>query len=173
MPTVPLKPGQLGPALREQAKMFPQAVRRGLIGAARRGQTHMVRKTPTDQGQLRNSWGVRQIPEPTLANIAPHAGIVERGARPHPVSDAGMLELEAWALRNPEVIAAFQDDGKGRLRTREQAARAAAGAIAWKLRHHGQEPTYFVRNELEALTRYIRPEVIRELERMMAKVAGK
>lgn len=169
MSTFVVTPEKLSEILREQAREFPQAVRKGMVAAARRGQAHMPKKTPTDMGQLRNSWRLRQVPDVALMNDAPHAGIVELGARPHKVSDAGMLALEEWALRHAEVIAAFQDDGKGRMRTREEAARAAAHAIAWKIRHEGQKPTYFLRNELERLTSFVPAEIAREMAKAIAE----
>jgi hypothetical protein len=154
--------------LAHQARALPQAVRRGAFAGAMRGKAHMPKKTPTDMGQLRNSWRVGTVGGVSLYNDAPHAGILEQGARPHPVSDVGMLALEAWAMRHPDVLAAFSDDGKGHLRTMEAAARAAAHAVAWKLRHQGQAPTYFTRSEMDSLTKYAKAEIQREIKKELS-----
>jgi len=164
--TFTLTPDELARVMRRHAKEAPEAVRRGMRAGARRGAAHMPKKTPTDMGQMRNSW---RVSGDRLYNDAPPVGILEAGARPHPVSDAGMLALEAWALRHPSVLAAFSDDGKGRMRTRQQAAQAAAAAIAWKLRTQGQKATYFTLNELPALRRFARQEVARELTKYFQK----
>lgn len=162
MPTFTITPRQLSAELRNQARELPKVVRRGLYGAARRGQAHMVGKTPTDQGQLRNSWratnrgeGGRFTVGATLRNEAPHAGIVELGARPHRVSADGMAALIAWAMR--------------KLGANEAEAKRIAAAIAWKLRSRGQEPTFFVRNELRALGAFVGPEVDRLMRQYFAR----
>lgn len=141
---------------------------RGLIRAAQRGKAHMVKKTPTDQGQLRTSWKARGR---LLTNDAPHAGIVEMGARPHPVSRAGVEAIKRWAQRNLGL--GKVRDTKGRFvkttkATRdylEQEAWGVAWAIAAKIRREGQKPTFFIRSQLGELTKIAKQEVERVLKR--------
>jgi hypothetical protein len=130
-----------GVLVRQHAKNMDR-IDRGLIRAAKRGKAHMVKVTPTDQGQLRNSW---QAQGRLLRNDAPHAGIVELGARPHGVNNAGMLALIAWAKRHGAST--------------EKEAKAMAWGIAMKLRRVGQRATHFVRNELVELTKIAKVEV--------------
>ncbi len=159
-------------------KRIINRIEMGLASAARRGRTHMVPRTPTDQGQLRNSW---RVDGQLLRNTAPHAGIVELGARPHPVSKEGFLALVEWAKRHGLGGARrqFQRGGRTRIQGPQQAffaygewfvdadapaAKVALGIVR-KIRHHGQAPTYFVRDELPALTKIAKTEVERKLRK--------
>lgn len=153
MATINLTPEQLDAVLVKQAREFPEVMRRGAVAGARRGQAHMVGKTPTDQGQMRNSWRVHERPTPKLENDAPHAGIVEAGARPHPVSREGVEALAGWAHRQ--------------LGLDEATAVRVARAIAMRIARDGQAPTYFVRGELEALAGLVPREVMRVLKKLL------
>jgi hypothetical protein len=153
MATIHMTPEQLERALREQAKAFPDVMRKGATAAARRGQSHMVGKTPTDQGQARNSWRVHHGAVPKLENDAPHAGIIEMGARPHKVSAEGIENIAGWARRQ--------------LGLGEKAALSFAHALAKKIERVGQAPTYFVRNELKELAGLVPREVMRELRKLL------
>jgi nucleoid-associated protein YgaU len=155
MPTIKLDdPSKLGSLLKQAGAAMPRVMRNASLGAARRGQALMPKKGPTDQGQLRNSWRVREVPDVALVNDAPHAGIVEAGARPHPVSREGIDALTGWAMRQLGVS--------------EKEARGIAFAIAARMKTEGQEPTYFIRDSLAELRDFLRPEVVRQLERLFA-----
>lgn len=157
MPTFVLKPEELAGMLRAQARALPQAARLGVRAGAMRGQAHMPKQTPVDQGQLRNSWrvqttqGFEGAAQAALYNDAPHAGIVEQGARPHAVSQEGIEALAAWAQR--------------KLGLDEKAARGVAYAIAAKLKEQGQAPTYFTRGQMPELTRLAVNEVLRYIRK--------
>lgn len=132
-------------AMRNQQK----AIERGVLRAKTLGLTILVERSPVDQGQLRAAW---RITEDGIINDAPHAGIVENGARPHPVGPAGILALTDWAMRHGA--------------TDEQEAEAIAHAIAWKIRHHGQAPTYFVRDSQRELRKILKVEVEQQLKKL-------
>jgi hypothetical protein len=163
--TIAMTPRQLAAVLKSQEKSLPRAVTKGLRAGAMRGLAHMPGKTPTDQGQLRNGWRASASDRdargrflstggvPRLYNDAPHAGIVESGARPHPVSEEGMDELRLWAMR--------------KLGVDEKEGKRIAEAIAWKLRTDGQEPTYFTRAEIPALLQFAEQELDRELKKVI------
>jgi hypothetical protein len=111
----------------------------------------------------------------TLENNAPHAGIIEHGARPHPVSAEGFLNIFDWAWRHGM---------RGRSRSRRKkaetwvapgyeirffgneipAAKAALGIVR-KINREGQKPTYFIRNELPKLGRIMNAEVRKQLRK--------
>ena len=157
MSIVPVPPGRLGPVLRAHRAAVSRAMKTGMKLGAQRGRTHLVQKTPVDTGQMKNAWEVQRAGGGyDVDNTAPHAGIVERGARPHSVSDAGILALERWAMRQLGV----KD---------EQEAHAVAMGIAWKIRNRGQEPTWVVRDSLDDLRRYLGEET----DRAIRKVADK
>lgn len=163
MTTFVLKPEELAGVLKAQARALPQAVRLGVRAGAMRGQAHMPKQTPVDQGQLRNSWrvGVTQgfegSVQAALYNDAPHAGIVEQGARPHAVSQEGIEALAAWAQR--------------KLGLDEKAARGVAYAIAAKIKAEGQAPTYFTRGQMPELTRLTANEVLRRIRQEIERGA--
>lgn len=155
MPTFVIRPEQLAGVLKEQATALPQAVRRGARAGAMRGQAHMPKQTPVDMGQLRNSWRVSEAGGTRLYNDAPHAGIVEQGARPHPVSREGIEALAAWAHR--------------KLGLDEKAAMRVAHAIAAKIKAQGQAPTYFTRGQMPELTRLAANEMLREIRKTLER----
>lgn len=161
MPTFVLKADELAGLLKEQARALPQAARLGVRAGAMRGQAHMPKQTPVDMGQLRNSWrvgitqGFEGSAQAALYNDAPHAGIVERGARPHPVSSEGIEALTAWAQR--------------KLGLDEKAARGVAFAIAARLKERGQAPTYFTRGQMPELTRLAVNEVLRSIRKELER----
>jgi hypothetical protein len=78
---------------------------------------------------------------------APHAGIVEMGARPHWVPLGPLLD---WARRHAESEA--------------EAQRLARGTQL-KISREGQKPTYWVRRSLPAQKKILKGEVERELKR--------
>ncbi len=182
-------PGQLG-RLNQSVR---RAIARGALRGAHRGRAIIVRETPTDQSQLKQAWKVSpgsgfgatgsKIPVTlvlaSLDNLAPHAGIVELGARPHRVSAEGIQSIADWAYRNLEFEAAagpVQRGTGGRRafdrKTREQMALDVAHAIAWKIRHEGQEPTYFVKRNLENLEKAVRVEIDKAIEEVSKRGGG-
>jgi hypothetical protein len=137
------------------------AVRRAVVqgsneGAAR-GASLLRSRTPVDQGQARAAWSVVRAAGEELARIindAPHIGIIEGGARPHPVGREGMEALRAWAWRHRASFGIVTKSGKA---ARGDAARAASDGIAWaiarKIKARGQRATYFVRDSMDDVRR--------------------
>jgi hypothetical protein len=179
-------PQQLARRLKSRHKATLKGIARGALRGAQRGRTLLVRATPTDQGQLKVGWTVHPGDRSLLSgkrtmksrlfggrladlrNRAPHAGVVERGARPHYVSEEGKQALAAWAMRNMGLRSLVYSGpvkrgtgGRRRLNRdmREAAAREIAEAIAWKIAHEGQKPTYFVKSRLDELYRLTEAEV--------------
>lgn len=184
MATVVIQEKQLPGELRRRAKQVRMAIQRGAIRGAHRGKRLITMLTPVDRGELKNSWKVAKInPRATaltgflgdqeivrLWNLAPHAGIVELGARPHKVSDAGMLALEDWVWRNRASIGLTTKSGRAQSGAKARtAARSIAWAIAWKIRRKGQKPTYFIRNNLRNLRAMCVVEVDRAIKRQASK----
>ena len=174
---------QLPEALARGEQRFERALYRGLRRGAERGRAIIVPKTPTDLGQLRASWKVKaadMVAE--LINDAPHAGIVELGARPHKVSPEGWQAIYEWVRRHPELYGEKKARTKvsgtlselaklGPFRGIDPEITAITNAIVQKIRRRGQKPTNFVRNNLEALRKALIKEVERQLE-LATKAAG-
>lgn len=159
------------------------------------GKRHLVKLSPTDRGDLRRSWRVttkRIRPRggsgrpAILINDAPHAGIIEGGARPHPVSQEGIMSIAGWVARKrrrpkarkrtappsrktsgsrPDASTRKQRKSKGPSKSDIQIAHA----IAWKIRREGQKPTFFVRKELETLSRIANEQVAIKVRRIASK----
>lgn len=157
-------------------RALDQAARRkmriALQSGAERGRSIMVRRTPVDTGHMRAAWRVFMTAlgneAAKLTNDHPAIGVVEAGARPHPVSDLGILAIERWVGRHPDIWQGAQSGPGGRMLTREQAISAITHGIVWKLRTEGQEPTYFVRDALPHLRRAIAREVMRMMRELLA-----
>lgn len=195
----PLAPEQLAGALAKGKAGLMDAVRRGVRNSARRGRAHLVRVTPKDSGLLKASWkdtttgpGATSTTVAMVYNDAPYAGIVEAGARPHPVSEEGQLAIYEWVKRhfgfqaigsgkNRKIRAVSLDmqtanaPGEGRVRPKLGGKLGElnmsielvriAEAIIHKLRTKGQAPTYFVKNSLPDLESFLADEVSRAVER--------
>lgn len=115
----------------------PGAIIRGLNRGAMEGQRILVQRTPRATGSTAARWRVKRgkgRTPPELENLAPHVGILDLGARPHPVSAEGLAALVRWAQLQLGL-------------TRAEAVKAAS-AIAWKIRKKGAKPTYFVRDSM-------------------------
>jgi hypothetical protein len=178
------------------------ALLRGGIAGAHRGRAIIVRRTPTDLGQLKASWKVRQpvvsadaklqtISE--LKNDAPHVMVVELGARPHAVNPQGWSAIYEWVRRHPELYTGsgkksdptWQGPNVPKMR-RTKKLRAAGplrpfqgpdpeltaitNAIVWKIRKHGQKPTYFIRNSIPDLENALRIEIDRALAKAQERI---
>lgn len=88
----------------------------------------------------------------TVINDAPHAGIIELGARPHPVSKEGVLAIAAWVRRklHPKDESGSVIMGKNGKPKKfgEDAALRIAYAIAENIKKFGQKPHYVMMNAL-------------------------
>jgi len=104
MSTVRVNLKQLGASLLKHEGIRQEAMRRGMAAGADRGVALLVRKSKSVVylGEFQNSWHVpmrRDRNTVTVRNDAPHAGIIEAGARAHGVNGAGRLALREWVLR--------------------------------------------------------------------------
>lgn len=153
MASISIKPSQLAGALRAEARHVRGAIKTGAMRAANRGKGVLVERTKEADkvglGQyIRSFEALRGTSSTTLAmlvNTAPMAGVIELGARPHPVSDEGREAIARWAIR--------------KLGVSEEEAKAIANGVAWKLRHKGQKGTYIFKNAQAELTKIFAHEV--------------
>lgn len=131
--------------LEKLSKQGYQAAKREASANARR---LLARRTPVDTGQLKNSWHVNKE---GVRNDAPHAGVIEKGARPHKVNRQGIESLTAWAMRQ--------------LGVGPEQAKAVAWGIAKRLEARGQEGTYFVENSIPDIARALKKAVERQIRK--------
>lgn len=112
--------------------------------SAQRTLRKVSKDSPVDRGEYKHGWSVRRAlgNHPHLANDAPHAGIIELGARPHWAPFAPLYE---WAQRKAADIGIAPPDVYG-----------FAKAVQAKIAAEGQAPKFIMRNRLDDATRYLR-----------------
>lgn len=189
-----LRPEDLSAVLASHEKNMPRAIRDGLSMAAHRGRALLVRMSPVDMGVYKNSWRVRHSSNglPDILNDAPHAGIVELGARPHHVSAEGIEALTAWVKRHigtPTQGPHWQRPNYGpklpsqpgpkmprragaSLPSVDKEARAMAWAIAKKIEKYGQVGYYVVERAMPQLARFAVQEVSRSVTKLINSGGG-
>ncbi len=152
MITVRCNPASLGARLRAKAQRDRGALGRASTAAAYRYMRYLQqesdRRGVTYMGQWKRGWRVVKTDRGALLhNDCPYAGVIEAGARPHAVSQAGRDAIARWAARKlgldrPEAV-------------------AAAGGIAAKIAQVGQAPTWIVRDSLGVARRFFAVEFAR------------
>jgi len=146
-------PTEFARDINKRMRELPRSIRRSLVAGAHRGRALLSKRTPTDLGQMRNSWRVvvtKDNQNIILINDAPHAGIIEEGARPHNVNFEGRLAIERWAMRQLGVD--------------RKIAAAVTEGIVNKLQRHGQKGHYIVRDALPTMRLLAKKEVERRLK---------
>lgn len=177
---------QLPTALDQGEERIRRAITYGAIAGAHRGRALIVKRTPTDMGQLRGSWKVKEHPtaiagSATLAeliNDAPHIALVELGSRPHKVSAEGWAALYEWVRRHYRNAGGtggqFRLGGSGRMKPRRAAVAgpfrgddpdltSITWAIVNKIKREGTKPTLFVYNSLPELAAVMATELDRAI----------
>ena len=143
---------QLAKLLEKRAQESPEVFRRASVVAAQRARTALVKKTPVDQGIMKNAWHtVTTADGARVENLAPHAGIVEGGARPHPVSAEGIAALTEWAIR------------KGYAKDEKEAAPIVWGIVK-RLKTEGQKGLFIARDLLPQASRWLGEEFVAQLK---------
>lgn len=169
----------LARAMRREAKKVPRVLVVSGQRAAYRGKARLIAATDekriVDMGQFKNSFhvqkGAHDLPA-VLYNDAPMAGVIELGARPHPVSQEGIEAIAAWARRTMglsqvEVSGPVMKGSGGRKKfargVQDDIAMGIAISIARKIKAKGQEGRFVFHDELGTLRKYWREEFERAL----------
>lgn len=98
------------------------------------------RATPKDLGALRDGWKtVKATNGSTIANSAPYAQDVEKGAGPRQLGDAERAAVAAWAKRHTRPGASVRQQNIGISRLIKQ------------LEYTGQKPQFFVKKVMPKL----------------------
>lgn len=182
---------QLPAALDLGERRIRRAIASGATAGAHRGRAVIVKRTPTDLGQLRASWRVKSGseefhgPDTTLAeliNDAPTIAMVELGSRPHKVNPEGWLAIYEWVRRH---YRGGELGGTGRARKQrstddsrpfhgpDPVISKITSAIVWRIRKRGQKPTFFVRNSMDQLRAVMAFELQRAIGTVIASMGGK
>ncbi len=152
--TIDIEAKKLAAALKADGKRRSKAIFDAAIGAARKFKALLVQRTDemgiTDMGGLKNSWKAERTENGAMVfSDCPYAGIVELGARPHPVSIEGQEAIAQWAVR--------------KLGVDPKEAKSVAFLICRKIAREGQKPKYLVAEALPAASIYYKD----ELERLL------
>lgn len=160
MPTIVITPKELGPALRREGKRGPAAVKAAGRAASWRLKRHIVQAIDkagiTDEGVLKG--GIRVIETGARGNVqttsgvtgdAPHTGIIELGARPHPVSAEGREAIKAWCMRKLDLD--------------EKEAERATFLICRKIAREGAKGHHIFRDSMPFARTYFAEELVRIL----------
>lgn len=201
MATITVDAGKLGAVIKADCKRLPDVMRQALYAAAQRGRSHLVSVSPVDRGVLKNAWRIATIFGGfEVINDAPYAGVIERGARPHTISEEGMESLTAWVYRKillgttKKAKQAAVKRARAKLRRREsyskgfvgpkqsaaavaqtdlmKEARRIAEAIRRKIEKFGQEGQYQVRDSMPLLTKILGTMIAEKLTAYYAKGGG-
>ena len=201
--TVRVNIKNLGATLIKHEGIRQEAMRRGMAAGADRGQALMVRKSKgvNYMGQFMNSWHVpmrRDRNTVTVRNDAPHAGIIEAGARKHGVNAAGRAALLEWVLTviAPQVqgpgssfakrhtlnLARRAARGQAPSRMRLGTAFAVVGAlkeaegivfrICQRIANEGVKGHWIVKDNLDQLGAYATAEIMREIRQAAGAMAA-
>lgn len=160
MATYRIDASQVARALKAEDARTVSAIKKGAYRAAMRGKGHLVgaakKKGKVDLGQYINSFQVARRGDGivVLYNDSPIAGVIELGARPHPVSEEGQFAIREWVRR--KLLGVSEE-----LAEQNDEVEAIARAIVEKIRRYGQEPTYIFRDEQAVLSGFVKEEVER------------
>jgi len=123
------------------------SVTRGVIRAL----PEIIKNSPVDTGQYANSWDVREDEKSvTIGNYAPHAPIIEFGARPFRPPLPPLLEWAKRVLRDPSQPPEYSSAVWGlAIYTRN------------KIEKYGQEPKHIMTNQIPVIIGYIDEELKR------------
>lgn len=124
---------------------------RAATRAAHRLRAHLRAVTDeigiTDMGTYKAGF---RVDGTSVVNDAPHAGIVELGARPHNVSREGIEAIARWVRRKLRKMTISKRTNRlTRVKYGADEALRIAFAIARKISVEGQEPRYVMRDALE------------------------
>lgn len=144
---------QVGLQIKRDVANSGKVIRRSTHRTAEAARNILARTAPVDLGQLKASLRVdRKVSGTELAEVksdAPYAGIIERGARPHPVSRKAQEMLARWAMRKFGVP--------------EKEAKGIAFLIARKIAREGQKPRWWFKSKLEDFEKILHAEIQRTI----------
>jgi hypothetical protein len=131
---------------------FMDEIATDLVDGAERGLLRsiplLVRETPVDTGQMASSWKVERADRSSvlLINDAPHAVVVEFGARPFTPPIGPLLAWAKRVLQDPQT-----PDDPNDPASYSKEVRSLAFAVRAKIRERGMEPHNIVENNMDAI----------------------
>ena len=113
----------------------------------------LPKKSPVDTGHYAKSWGFKvKQNKGVLYNEAPHAAIIEYGARPHWAPIKPLLEWSKRKLGDPSQPPNYSDR-----------VWAMAKAVQKKIAEKGQDPKHILENEWPEILENIYEDILQQL----------
>lgn len=188
--TITIKPGQLGKLITADAKAYRMSIKEGVRLASKRVRDYLKSISPVYDGLFKNAWQVLKDSQGfySVENAAPHAGIIEAGARPHGVSAEGVEAIREWVRKVITRISVDRGPGRGKQGPSQRVSRAlthdeAGGEFAWwvdevtnaivhKLATKGQKGKFLVRDNLDKFVRWTGDEINGRIAKYLAEHGG-
>lgn len=149
MAVIEVKLENFGKVLREHTDKHITEVRAGVARGLARSIPMLVQSSPVDTGHYASSWDFTITEKAAiLGNFAPHAAIIERGARPF---TPPLPPLLAWAkrvLQDPSQPPDYSDEVWG-----------LAVGTQKKIQREGMAPKHILENNLPGIIENIRMEL--------------
>jgi len=190
MPVVTIRPGQLGAVIKRDAKVYRMSIEQGVRLAAQRVVSYLKSISPVYDGAFRAAWTVLKDSSgmAQVSNSAPHAGVIEAGARPHAVSAEGREAIREWVRKVVTRVSSLTGPGRGKQGPSRKSSRAltraeAEGPLAWwvdeiteaiirKLREKGQKGHWLVRDNLDKFVRWTGDSINERIAKYVTKVGA-
>lgn len=141
--------------------------------------SEIVDRTPASQGHLRQSIiGSSSVNESGFLGVIStplnYAMPVELGSRPHPVSEEGILQIAEWAKRTLPLGQSVSLKTGRPLKAKgvEEAALAAAHAIAWKIRAKGSKGAFMFRDAFQQNRAWVIAQFEQAVDRIVRRIGG-
>lgn len=165
-------PGQVAGMLRRTQAVIEHEQKLAVLEAAALGAELLSREVPVDTGRLKQSFRMRRkgaSGHPEVVAEAPHAGIIEAGARPH---WAPLTPLVRWVRRHASAFGIETGGRDRRGRFASAGVVRVARAIQRKIATRGSKPRWYVRNNLPRLGLILRALLAAAKGKALAKLAG-
>lgn len=136
---------ELGKFAEKHIDIVRAAVARGIM----RSIPELVMQSPVDTGLYANSWDYHEGPNNvTVGNTAPHAPIIEYGARPHKVPIKPLLDWAKRVLQDPSQPPEYSDQ-----------VWALAIGTRNKIEKYGQAPKHIMERNIPMILNNIESEL--------------
>lgn len=137
--------------LEKYSKATLQQQQMAVANALARAIPRLVAASPVDTGLYAQSWAFTiDEQKAIIGNYAPHAVIIEDGARPHMPPLEPLLAWAKRVLRDPSQPPDYSPK-----------VQALARGVQMKIYHYGQKPLHILQNEM--------PNILKDIERELRR----
>lgn len=143
-----------GKAFAEYRRKFPEELRAATVEGTVKSMQGLVEASPVDTGEYANSWSFEEVGDRIiLGNFAPHAPIIEFGARPFTPPLGPLLAWAKRVLKSPSQPPSYDAEVRG-----------LAIGTQRKIQQYGMMPRHILKEYLPTLVENIREELRRRIK---------